>query len=124
MEEMYEYRVFNEDQMKKIAEIDGLVELRNAIFAQLRYDVKRKQFDRGDIDECPEKPTANVAKLRDQYPRADAFLKAFAWYRSASFKKSAFGLQAISRILAGEDYNIVLQDMRKEYAAFNLAQKG
>lgn len=124
MEEMYVYRAFNEDQTKKIAEIDGLVELRNAVYAQLRYDLERKRYDRGAIDECPEKPTANVDELRAQYPRADAFLKAFTWYRSANFKKSAFGLQAMNRILDGEDHDMVLSDMKRGWAAFCQAQKG
>ena len=111
-------------QIHKDVEIEGLKELRITIAAWNRYWAQRRAFEEGDIHTMPKKPEVNIGELKDQYPRAAAYLTAERWRLSSKFKKSAFGKQAMDRILAGEDHNKVLDDMYKAWAAFRVAQEG
>ena len=126
MEELHVYPIAGNvnPQTVKLPGIEGLKELWDAIQEQTRYLAIRKEYNRGFITELPPKPTSNVAQLKEQYPRAAAYLAAMEWAASSKFKKAAFGKQAMERIFAGEDPDQVLDDMKRAWAAFRVAQEG
>lgn len=125
MEELFVYRVAGnvDPQAVKFPDIEGLQELWTAMQDQVRYLALRKEYEEGFIQERPQKPTSSVADLRQQYPRADAYIRAMIWAGSSHFKKAAFGKQAMERIAAGENYIKAITDMQTAWAAFNLAQQ-
>lgn len=124
MEELFVYRVYGnvDPQAVKLPEIEWLRELLDATQEQIRYLALQKEYEEGFITELPQKPTADVARLRAQYPRADAYIYAMTWADVTHPKKAALGKQAMERIVAGEDPFTVLDEMTKAWAAFRVAQ--
>jgi hypothetical protein len=100
-------------------QIPGLAELRAAAVAkaeaQYNYDkasrygypVRQAQI----LSDAEEAYTTLVAR----YPAAAAYLKAENWEAASNYAKSAAGRRARLRILAGEDYAEVMQDMKTEW---------
>ena len=117
-EEVFAYQIRSTD-----IPIEGLLELRRAIAAWDSYRIQRREYMEGDIHTLPRRPEVSVGALTEQYPRAAAYLKAERWHESASFKKSALGKRAMDRIVAGEDHNVVLDDMKRAWDAFRVAQR-
>ena len=109
------------DRKAKIAAIDGLAEIRDAINAETEY---RIAFDKMMDDEYndgvfpPKKPTASSKDLMSKYPRAAAYLKAESWSYSEHFVKSAAGRKAMDRIINGDDYEQAIADMDKEFSTY------
>lgn len=124
MEELFVYRVYGnvDPQAVKLPEIEGLRELWDATQERIRYLALRKEYEDGFITKLPPKPTADVAKLREQYPRAEAYIYAMIWADVTHPKKAALGKQAMERIIAGEDPFTVLDEMTIAWAAFRVAQ--
>lgn len=59
-----------------------------------------------------------VAELRKKYPVADAYLIADKESRRSNYELATIGKKGLERIINGEDYKKVLDDMKKERAAF------
>lgn len=106
--------------------IEGLAEIRAAITAWVNYHQAKAEFERGlrDFADVPVYDHREVDTLRAKYPRAATYLEAERWARSGVPIKSRLGTRACERLLAGEDYNTVLEDMSKGLDAFYLAQEG
>ena len=106
--------------------IEGLAEIRAAITAWVNYHQAKAEFERGlrDFADVPAYDPRKVDALKAKYPRAAAYLEAERWVKSSVFVKVRLGTRACERILAGEDYNTVLDDMTKGLDAFYLAQEG
>lgn len=124
MEELYVYRVYGnvDPQAVKLPEIEGLRELWDATQERIRYLALRKEYEEGFITKLPPKPTADVAGLRAQYPRADAYIYAMTWADVTHPKKAALGKQAMERIAAGENHIKTITDMQADWDAFQVAQ--
>lgn len=106
----------------RIANIDGLCEIRDAIRAEHEYhDAFRKMMDDeyNDGVRPPKMPETDSGALKVRYPRAAAYLKAESWYYSANFAKSNAGSKAMERIINGDDYDIVIQDMKGEFDKYS-----
>lgn len=125
MEELFVYRVAGnvDPQAVKLPDIEGLQELWDAMQEQVKYLALRKEFEEGFITDLPEKPTTSVADLKQQYPRAVAYIYAMTWADSAHFKKAALGKKAMEQIAAGEDHIKTVLDMQAAWDAFRVAQE-
>ena len=105
----------------KIAAIEGLTELQNAINAELSYS---KAFNRMMEDEYndgvnpPSKPKNSSTELKQKYPRAAAYIKAENWKYANHYAKSAAGSKAVERIINGENWNIVITEMEQEFSDY------
>jgi len=103
----------------KIAAIEGLEEINNAINAETEYN---RAFNKMMEDESndgvfpPKKPAINSADLKQKYPRAAAYIKAENWSFADHYVKSAAGKKAKERIVNGEDYKTVITEMEKEFS--------
>lgn len=105
----------------KIAAIEGLKEIKTAIYDRQRY---RREFNAMMDDEfndgarAPKLPTADVDALLAKYPRAAAYIKAESYSYAAHDVKSMSGAKAIEKIINGEDYAAALADMEAEWSAY------
>lgn len=59
-------------------------------------------------------PSSN--ELRAQYPAAAAYLEAESYTMSDNVDKYSAGARAIERLMAGEDYKIAINDMRRQWS--------
>lgn len=105
----------------KIAAIEGLKEIKTAIYDRQRY---RREFNAMMDDEfndgarAPKLPTADVDALLAKYPRAAAYIKAENYSYAAHDVKSMSGAKALEKIINGEDYAAALADMEAEWSAY------
>lgn len=103
----------------KIAAIEGLKAIENAIAAEEAY---AEAFDRMMDDEYndgvnpPSRPKESSKELKAKYPRAAAYIKAENWSFASNYAKAGAGSKAKERIINGEDYNTVLADMDAEWS--------
>lgn len=109
-----------EEENMDAKQIPGLSELEAAAEAraqaQYRYDrasgygypVREAQA----LDQAEETYKAMVGR----YPMAAAYRKAQSWERASNYAKSAAGRRACQRILAGEDYAVVISEMEAEWS--------
>ena len=113
-----------EDLREKVNAIEGVAEIKAAIKASFNYHQAKMELERGDrfIEDMPAYNPNELSDLRKKYPRAVAFLEAERWVNSGVLIKVRLGSQGCQRILDGEDYNTVLDDMSKGLDAFYLAQ--
>lgn len=96
--------------------IEGLAEIREAEAANAQFSKEFKQYARGGPrPKTKSKSTKYMEELYQRYPRATAYLYA-EWIskREPSWAKEAAGKKAMDRILAGEDVDKVIADMREE----------
>lgn len=109
-----------EEREAKIQSIEGLAELEKAIEAEREY---RRAFNRMMDDEyndgafCPSKPAETPTQISARYPRAAAYVQARKWKNSANFDKSAAGEKALEAIINGEDYEMAINNMMREWDA-------
>ena len=122
MEEIFECRV---SKPMKPEDIEGMAEIEAAYAASFRYHRAKTAFERGELDfeDVPRNNPGEIQEMERKYPRAAAYRKAEQWTRSGEPIKVRLGNQACVRLLNGEDCNTVLEDMRRELDAFNLAQQ-
>ena len=105
----------------KIAAIDGLTEIKKAIYDHEKY---HRDFERMMDDEFndglrpPKKPESDINELMSKYPRAAAYIKAEDYSYSPHYAKSAIGIKALEQIINGENYDKVLADMEKEWSDY------
>ena len=100
--------------------IAGLRVLKEAI-AKLEnyYYLREKRFEDERLSSLPiAKPNVDLDALKARYPRAAAYLKANAWSCASHYAKAAAGRRACERILAGEDYEVVLAEMEEEWSDY------
>lgn len=99
----------------KEANIPGLELLRKLQQEREKHLYKLyKHKQAGGIGEESANPLAEYKNAAEMYPVADAYLKAEAFEASHNPVKSAAGKKAKERILNGEDYQTVLNDMIAE----------
>jgi hypothetical protein len=123
--------LYKEDACKIVEEmkpedIEGLVELRAAISARYDYFQQKTIFERGecDFEDVPAYDPRKIPDLKAKYPMAAAYHEAENWTHSFDIERVRLGKQACKRILAGEDYTKVLDEMEASLAAFKVAQEG
>lgn len=98
--------------------IEGLDAIRKAMHQEYLYD---KAFNRmmESEDGCinpPAPPKVSSDELKQEYPRAAAYIKADDWATSSNMERRIPGKKALERIINGEDYNIAIADMDAEHA--------
>lgn len=105
----------------KIASIEGLSEIRNAIRAEREYHVAFEKMMENEYNDgafAPKTPETDSNSLKARYPRAAAYLKAESWTRAANFAKVSAGNKAMERIINGDDYDAAIRDMEKEFGDY------
>lgn len=124
MEEKIEHRV-TEGPMKP-EDIEGITEIKAARTRWVNYHQAKMELERGDrfIEDMPAYDPGETIRLERKYPRAVAFLEAERWAHSGVLIKKRLGAKACERLLNGEDYNTVLEDMSRGLDAFYMAQEG
>lgn len=123
MEDLFVYKV-DPSEVKPGAVIEGIKEIEAVTLAWRCYDQGIKDYWHGHRDTKPEMPKEGVQEVEKRYPVAAAYLYAETWVNSGEPIKVRLGRRAQVRLLDGEDRETVLVDMRKELAAFKLAQEG
>jgi hypothetical protein len=104
----------------KIDAIEGLKEIKSAIYDRQRY---HREFNAMMDDEFndgafpPKPPKADVDELMAKYPRATAYIKAEKYSYAAHDVKSKAGKKALEKIINGEDYEKAIADMETEWTA-------
>ena len=81
------------------------------------YEAMRRAIERGDGRMPAPYTGPKSADLAAQYPRAAAYLNAEGYESASHFAKSAAGKKAKTRLLAGEDHQIVVSEMDAEWLA-------
>ena len=113
-----EKRAANERQ-HKIDSIEGLSEIEACMDAWAEWHADfDTMVETGRGYMTVKKPSTEVAELRKKYPVADAYLIADKESRRSNHELATIGKNALERIINGEDYKKVLDDMKKERAAF------
>lgn len=102
-------------------QIPGYIELGLAagILAEARYDYDRASNHGYPVAEARAMGEAEraYAAIVPLYPVAAALRMAQGWERASNYAKSGAGHRASGRILAGEDYALVIAEMQAEWAA-------
>ena len=95
--------------------IPGLKELEAAKEEQAAY---REAFARA-VDSgngiYPAKPKSDPEELSARYPAAAALLRAESYSCAANYRKAGAGRKAVERILDGENWEKVINDMETEW---------
>ena len=106
-----------EERKRKIDAIEGLTELENAIdeHDNYQYEIERRMQNENLSSFLPEKPKSNIEELKIKYPRATAYLTAKNWSYASNVEKMVAGRKALERIINGENFKIVLEDMEAEW---------
>ena len=107
------------ERRNKINDIEGLEEIRNAKqdLANWHYEFNKSFEDVGGLGVRP-KPNYNFDAMYEKYPRAVAYLKAEDYKNASNYRKSAIGKNALEKIINGEDYNAVIENMEKEWKEY------
>lgn len=89
-----------EERKKKIAEIEGLAEIKNAIndLKMWREEFNNSFDDVGGLDVRP-KPECDIEAMKKKYPRANAYLKAECEANKYNYQLSAIGNKALEKII-------------------------
>lgn len=100
---------------RKIQAIEGLSEIMSCMNAWEEWnDDFRAMMETGRSYMTAKKPETKVEELRVKYPVADAYLKAKKEARRSNFERSSIGENALNRIIEGENYKEVMNDMEQE----------
>lgn len=95
--------------------IDGYAELVAAYNDRARYQA---ELERSYDTSIGPKPIAvKPEEIEAKYPRAAAYAKARAYSSARNYAKSAAGEKAMEKIIAGEDYAVVIAEMDAEWHA-------
>lgn len=105
-----------DERQAKIAAIEGLREIQEAINDQIRW---KEKFD-ASLEESGGQgdgpiPPHDIPALKETYPRAAAFLLAESWSRSSQWAKSAAGKRALEKIINGDNEYCTIEDMKYEW---------
>lgn len=106
------------EREEKIAAIEGLSELEAAIaeHEKYHYDFNRAMENGNGV--LPNLPKSDIPALKEKYPRAAAYVKAYNWTLASHFVKCGAGRKALERIINGEDYSAAIRDMEKEFSDY------
>jgi len=101
----------------------GLKEIESAINAEnLNRNSFKHMMDSGDCNYKSYAPPVSSDELRKKYPAAAAYLKAKSYINSSNVGMYSAGKKAIKRLESGEDYKIVIADMKKEWSEYTRAK--
>lgn len=119
LQEFEEEQRAAEEREAKINAIPGLKEIKAAKedLENWHYEFEYSFRDVGGMGVRP-KPQYDFEALYKKYPRANAYLKAEAYSRTASHAKASAGKKALERIINGEDCDTVLSEMKAEWSAY------
>ena len=92
--------------------IEGLQELRDAIAATSKYAIFTKITGDDSASSRPRLLDPKVQALEKDYPRAAAYIEAEQYAQAEDIVKWAAAKKAMKQILAGEDYEAVLKELK------------
>lgn len=105
-----------QERQAKTNSIPGLAEMQAAYDDVEKWRAEfNKSFDDIGGFGVRQKPQYDFKAMREQYPRAAAYLDAEEYCLSFHSAKSAAGEKALDAIINGEDYVAALERMRKEW---------
>lgn len=108
-----------EEREAKIKAIEGLDEIMGCreAWAKWRRDFNHMMDTGSGVMSTP-RPATSEKELRSKYPRANAYLAALAEANKSNFELSAIGNTALEKIINGEDYKQVADDMQQDISNF------
>lgn len=111
-QEVIEYR-------NKVNAIEGLKEIRDAEhdIENWHYEFNKSFENVGGLGVRP-KPNYNFSEMYAKYPRAAAYIKADEYRNASNYRKSAIGQNALNKIVNGEDYVLVIENMEREWSEY------
>lgn len=112
---------FIAERERRIAEIEGLAEIEDAISALAKWECDFERSFEGD-NACGgmgvgQKPNVDIDALKAKYPRAAAYLKAEEKSLCSNYELAAIGKKALEEVIYG-DYQKAMDDMQKDIDAF------
>lgn len=107
-----------QERQERIAAIDGLKEIQDAIedLEQWRYEFEKSFEDIGGLGVRP-KPQYDLEAMRAKFPHADAYLRAEEEALKSNYELSAIGKTALEEVIFG-DYKKAMENMNAEIKAF------
>ena len=105
------------ERAAKIAAIEGLEEIQNAIDAVMTWkaEFNRQMESESGVTSMPTSPADNIDDLRKQYPRAAAYLDAKGYANATHDVKCSCGKTALEKIINGDDYAAAIAEMETEW---------
>ena len=99
--------------------IEGLKEIRDAEhdIENWHYEFNKSFENVGGLGVRP-KPNYNFSEMYAKYPRAAAYIKADEYRNASNYRKSAIGQNALNKIVNGEDYVLVIENMEREWSEY------
>jgi len=113
-----------DEAVRQTAEIDAAKDPRNVIegYTELEAayeDIRRYHRELEESYETsigPEPIRGNVDELSAKHPKAAAYIAAENYSNAHNYAKSSAGDKAKKRLIAGEDYELVLAEMKAEWS--------
>jgi len=93
--------------------IEGYTELKAAYADAARYARELEKSYETSIG--PNPVTVKQETVVAKYPRAAAYVEAENYSNASNYAKSAAGTKATGRIIAGEDYQVVIAEMKESW---------
>lgn len=109
------------DRKRRIESIEGLEEIKAAVYALKKY---HEDFERAmdtGIGIYPARPMVDVDALRNMYPRANAYLKAESWSMASHWTKASCGKEALEKIIYDDTENgyvEIISEMEKKWSDY------
>lgn len=112
-------REYQESRARLYA-IEGLEELEDAYSAWQEYYSLFSYYitELGGEGDAPKKPDVSINELIKKYPRARAYMIADSYAQAENDIKVTAGEKAKQRIINGDDYKQVIDDMKKEWSDY------
>ena len=109
------------ERERRIAEIDGLAEIKSAIAKLEKWEAEYERSFEGE-NACGglgvgQKPDTDIDALKKAYPRAAAYLAAEENAYSGNFEIAEIGKKSLEEVIYG-DYIAALRQMDEDVAAF------
>lgn len=96
--------------------IEGVKEIREALRIEVDYRLSCQRAIESGSGTYPAPIKTNLENLKMQYPIAVAYLRAEEYSQASNFEKATAGVKAMRRLLAGEDYKFVNDEMETEWS--------
>lgn len=107
-----------QERQARIAAIEGLKEIRDAIedLNRWQYEFEKSFDDVGGLGVRP-MPQYDIKAMREKYPHADSYLKAEDEALKSNYELSAIGRKALEEVIFG-DYVKAMETMDAEIKEF------
>jgi len=97
--------------------IEGYAELKKAYMEFDRYHREFSEMTESGKNYKIEPLTVNPEDVEKKYPKAAAYVEAERYSNAANYDKANAGEKAMKRIIAGENFETVIAEMKAEWLA-------